>query len=73
MIAHRLSTVRDAHEILVLENGAVAERGTHDDLLMNPFSIYSNMWHKQNEAALQQNEKEKMKSADTESDQAKGA
>ncbi len=32
-VAHRLSTVRNADEILVLERGRVAERGTHDELL----------------------------------------
>jgi ATP-binding cassette subfamily B protein len=32
-IAHRLSTVRDADEIVVLDRGAIAERGTHDELL----------------------------------------
>ncbi|MEU5403421.1 ABC transporter ATP-binding protein [Streptomyces sp. NPDC005963] len=32
-IAHRLSTVRDADEIVVLESGRIAERGTHDELL----------------------------------------
>jgi len=32
-IAHRLSTVRDADEIVVLDKGAIAERGTHDELL----------------------------------------
>jgi ATP-binding cassette, subfamily B, bacterial len=33
VIAHRLSTVRAADEIAVVEGGRVAERGTHDDLL----------------------------------------
>uniref|UniRef100_A0A8C3YBZ1 Iron-sulfur clusters transporter ABCB7, mitochondrial n=1 Tax=Catagonus wagneri TaxID=51154 RepID=A0A8C3YBZ1_9CETA len=46
-IAHRLSTVVDADEIIVLDQGKVAERGTHHCLLANPGSIYSEMWHAQ--------------------------
>ncbi|XP_004283862.1 iron-sulfur clusters transporter ABCB7, mitochondrial isoform X3 [Orcinus orca] len=46
-IAHRLSTVVDADEIIVLDQGKVAERGTHHGLLANPGSIYSEMWHTQ--------------------------
>jgi len=52
MIAHRLSTVIDADEILVLEEGKVAERGTHAHLLANVNSLYAQLWHKQHEAAL---------------------
>src|SRR6201988_5402696 len=33
VIAHRLSTVREADQILVIDGGRVAERGTHEDLL----------------------------------------
>ncbi|XP_049623178.1 iron-sulfur clusters transporter ABCB7, mitochondrial [Suncus etruscus] len=46
-IAHRLSTVIDADEIIVLNQGKVAERGTHHDLLANSSGIYSEMWHTQ--------------------------
>ncbi|XP_077616971.1 iron-sulfur clusters transporter ABCB7, mitochondrial isoform X3 [Crocuta crocuta] len=46
-IAHRLSTVVDADEIIVLGQGKIAERGTHHGLLANPGSIYSEMWHTQ--------------------------
>ena len=46
VIAHRLSTIVDADEILVLENGAVAERGTHRSLLESD-GVYARMWHRQ--------------------------
>jgi ATP-binding cassette subfamily B protein len=43
VIAHRLSTVVDAHEILVLDHGTVVERGTHADLLASS-GRYAQMW-----------------------------
>ena len=48
VIAHRLSTVVDAHEILVMEAGRIIERGTHAELLARQ-GRYASMW------ALQQN------------------
>jgi len=48
MIAHRLSTVVDADEIIVLEAGRVAERGTHAELLRMG-GRYAEMWRRQQE------------------------
>jgi len=50
VIAHRLSTVVDAHEILVLEHGTVLERGTHAELLAAN-GRYAHMWALQESAA----------------------
>jgi ATP-binding cassette subfamily B protein len=47
-IAHRLSTVVDADEILVLEDGVVVERGRHDELRAMD-GIYARMWQRQQE------------------------
>jgi ATP-binding cassette, subfamily B, heavy metal transporter len=52
VIAHRLSTVVDAHEILVLEAGRIIERGTHNELLARG-GRYAEMW------ALQQQSTER--------------
>jgi len=49
VIAHRLSTVVDADEIIVLDGGKIAERGTHDRLLRKK-GIYAAMWNRQREA-----------------------
>ncbi|MFT5439019.1 MAG: ABC-type transport system involved in Fe-S cluster assembly fused permease/ATPase subunit [Alphaproteobacteria bacterium] len=46
VIAHRLSTVVDADEIIVLEQGKIVERGRHDDLLARNH-LYAAMWRRQ--------------------------
>ena len=48
VIAHRLSTVISADEIIVLKDGRIAERGTHADLLAQR-GLYASMWDRQRE------------------------
>lgn len=50
VIAHRLSTVVDAHEILVLVNGEIVERGTHAELVVRG-GVYAGMWALQQSGA----------------------
>ncbi len=54
VIAHRLSTVVDAHEILVMDSGRIIERGTHTELLAKG-ERYAQMW------ALQQQSPDRLK------------
>lgn len=49
IIAHRLSTIVHADEIIVLEAGRIAERGTHHQLLARN-GLYASMWNRQREA-----------------------
>ena len=46
VIAHRLSTVRDADQILVLENGSIVERGKHDELVALG-GLYADLYNRQ--------------------------
>ena len=46
VIAHRLSTVREADQILVLEKGSIVERGTHDELVAQG-GLYSDLYNRQ--------------------------
>ena len=48
IIAHRLSTVMHADQILVLDNGSLVERGTHDELLALD-GLYAGLWQRQTE------------------------
>jgi ABC-type transport system involved in Fe-S cluster assembly fused permease/ATPase subunit len=50
VIAHRLSTVVNADEIIVLKDGLIAERGKHDELLVLG-GLYASMWSRQREAS----------------------
>ena len=56
VIAHRLSTVVDADQIIVLDEGRVAERGTHAQLLRRE-GLYAEMWNRQ-QAEREQEEAE---------------
>lgn len=55
IIAHRISSLKHADEILVLENGKIVERGIHDDLLANggPYERIYKIQYKDQQAILQ--------------------
>ncbi len=46
LVSHRISTVKGAHQIIVLQEGAIVERGTHDSLLALE-GVYATLYHKQ--------------------------
>ncbi|MBN2155786.1 MAG: ABC transporter ATP-binding protein [Candidatus Lokiarchaeota archaeon] len=46
-VAHRLSTIKNAHEILVMTKKGIAERGTHEELMQLPNGIYRKLYNAQ--------------------------
>ncbi|WP_336294109.1 ABCB family ABC transporter ATP-binding protein/permease [Bartonella sp. CB169] len=63
IIAHRLSTVINADEILVLKNGRIIENGTHAELLSKK-GLYASMWNKQLEVSQAEEKLRKMREED---------
>ena len=63
VIAHRLSTVINADEIIVLRDGGIAERGTHADLLAQD-GLYASMWNRQREATQAEEQLRKVRESD---------
>lgn len=47
IIAHRLSAVRHANRIIVMDKGKIVEGGTHESLLVRPKGIYAHLWNMQ--------------------------
>jgi subfamily B ATP-binding cassette protein HlyB/CyaB len=44
IIAHRLSSVRQAHRIIAMDKGRIVEQGSHEDLLKQPQGLYAHLW-----------------------------
>ncbi|WP_421723105.1 ABCB family ABC transporter ATP-binding protein/permease [Bauldia sp.] len=65
VIAHRLSTVVNADEIIVLDAGRIVERGRHETLLAEG-GLYAGMWNRQREAAEAEERLREVEETDTE-------
>jgi len=63
VIAHRLSTVVNADEIIVLRDGQIAERGRHAELLARD-GLYAQMWNRQREATEAEEHLRRARAAD---------
>jgi ATP-binding cassette subfamily B protein len=46
VVAHRLSTIRQANQILVIDDGQIVQRGTHDELLIAG-GVYADLYQRQ--------------------------
>ena len=58
VVAHRLSTVADADQILVLKAGRIIERGAHHELVARQGGEYASLWRKQTRGAKSQTQSE---------------
>lgn len=47
IIAHRLSSVRQAHRIIVMDKGQIVEIGSHEALVKQPQGLYAHLWRLQ--------------------------
>lgn len=57
IVAHRLSTIRNADIIFVIQNGKVVEQGNHSELIRNPGGAYSSLIRRQMDAQRKLEEK----------------
>ncbi|APG83948.1 ABCB family ABC transporter ATP-binding protein/permease [Sinorhizobium americanum] len=63
VIAHRLSTVINADEVIVLKDGVIAERGTHGELIDRD-GLYASMWSRQREATQAEEQLKRVRERD---------
>ncbi|MDK1384899.1 ABC transporter ATP-binding protein/permease [Sinorhizobium sp. 8-89] len=63
VIAHRLSTVIHADEIIVVKDGVIAERGTHGELIDRD-GLYASMWSRQREATQAEEQLKRVRESD---------
>ena len=72
MIAHRLSTIVNADQIVVLDDGRVAERGTHEELL-DRGGLYADLWYRQAAEQLLEERRPRRRSSSRASGEHRGA
>lgn len=53
IVAHRLSTIRNADMIAVVQGGKIVETGNHEELMSNPTSVYASLVQLQEASSLQ--------------------